>query len=122
MQIEYRKYCTRKYGRVLDYPMLSDVASETSAQERCKKLWTILYPKEPFDVLATLCKLPGAFGNGFGKSSQPVPSEDVDGSELVRELVPVVDRQSSFYYQVRRSERIEYVNASRKFGVASEIR
>ncbi|KAG0591822.1 hypothetical protein KC19_1G204700 [Ceratodon purpureus] len=96
VQVEYRKYCSRKYGRVIDYPILSDVASETSAQERCKKLWTILYPKEPFDVLATLCKLPG----GFGKSNQALPLKDIDGSELVRELVPVVDRQSSFYYQV----------------------
>lgn len=93
--VKYTRYCTRKYGRVLDYPMLNDTASETSAQERCKKLWSILYPKEPFDVLATLCKLPG------GKANQPFPIKDaIDGSELVRELVPVVERQSSFYYQV----------------------
>lgn len=96
VQVEYRKYCSRKYGRVIDYPILPDVASETSAQERCKKLWTILYPKEPFDILANLCKLPG----GFGKSNQVLPLKDADGSELVRDLVPVIDRQSSFYYQV----------------------
>ena len=80
---------------MIDYPLLPDVASESFAQERCKRLWSIVYPKEPFDIMESLCKLPGSFAT----SSQVFPIEEFNGLEL-EELVSAVARQSSFYYQV----------------------
>ena len=94
-QVHYREYCTSRFGRVIDYPLLPDVASESFAQERCKRLWSIVYPKEPFDIMESLCKLPGSFAT----SSQVFPIEEFNGLEL-EELVSAVARQSSFYYQV----------------------
>lgn len=80
---------------MIDFPLLPDVGSESLAQERCKRLWSIVYPKEPYDIIASLWKLSGS----FGASSGVLPSEDFDGLD-VNELVACINKEGSFYYHV----------------------
>lgn len=91
----YREYCKSNYGRVIDFPLLPTVASEDLARERCKKIWCERYPKEPFEIMAQLCLLPGSFGT----AGQVIQIDELQVSEL-DDLVPLIARQSSFYYQV----------------------
>ncbi|CAK9857891.1 unnamed protein product [Sphagnum jensenii] len=79
--VGYRDYCIKKYGRVINVPLLADLGSEMEAQERCKKLWTLHYPKEPFDIMDTLSKLPPTLATSTAKVlhmqvSQPYMWED----------------------------------------------
>jgi hypothetical protein len=83
-----------KFGRIIDCPLFPDVASESLAQERCKRLWSIVYQKEPYDMLSTFYK----FSGSSSASGQVCPVDDIDGLE---ELIAAVTRQSSFYYYVR---------------------
>jgi len=76
---------------VIDCPLFPDVASESFAQERCRRLWSIVYQKEPYDILSTFYKFPG------NSAAQVVPVDDIDGLE---ELLGAVARQASFYYYV----------------------
>lgn len=93
LQVGYRQYCITKFGRVIDSPLFPDVASESFAQERCRRLWSIVYQKEPYDIMSTFYKYPGS----GGASGQVCPVDDIDGLE---ELIAAVTRQSSFYYYV----------------------
>ena len=95
LQIGYREYCTSRFGTVIDFPLLPDVGSESLAQERCKRLWSIVYPKEPYDIIASFWKLSGS----FGASNGVLPNEDFDGLD-VNELVACINKESSVYYQV----------------------
>ncbi|XP_024394182.1 glycine-rich domain-containing protein 2 isoform X1 [Physcomitrium patens] len=94
--VVYRRYCIAKFGRVIDCPIFPDVASESLATERCKRLWTIVYLKEPYDVMSTFYKFPGSTSG----SGQVCPVDDIDGLE---ELIAAVTKQSSFYYYVSQS-------------------
>jgi hypothetical protein len=99
--VGYRDYCIKKYGRVIDVPLLADLGSEMEAQERCKKLWTHHYPKEPFDIMDTLSKLPLTLATSTAKVYPIDEFNAVDHGILeLEELVGTVARQSSFYYQV----------------------
>ncbi|KAG0586351.1 hypothetical protein KC19_2G084200 [Ceratodon purpureus] len=89
----YRQYCMSKFGRIIDCPLFPDVASESLAQERCKRLWSIVYQKEPYDMLSTFYK----FAGSTNSSGQVCPVDDIDGLE---ELIAAVARQSGFYYYV----------------------
>jgi hypothetical protein len=82
VQVGYRDYCIKKYGR-------------------CKKLWTLHYPKEPFDIMDTLSKLPPTLATSTAKVYPIDEFNAVDHGILeLEELVGAVARQSSFYYQV----------------------
>ncbi|CAK9255445.1 unnamed protein product [Sphagnum jensenii] len=99
--VGYRDYCIKKYGRVINVPLLADLGSEMEAQERCKKLWTLHYPKEPFDIMDTLSKLPPTLATSTAKVYPIDEFNAVDHGILeLEELVGTVARQSSFYYQV----------------------
>jgi hypothetical protein len=99
--VGYRDYCIKKYGRVINVPLLADLGSEMEAQERCKKLWTLHYPKEPFDIMDTLSKLPPTLATSTAKVYPIDEFNPVDHGILeLEELVGTVARQSSFYYQV----------------------
>jgi hypothetical protein len=101
VQVGYRDYCIKKYGRVINVPLLADLGSEMEAQERCKKLWTLHYPKEPFDIMDTLSKLPLTLATSTAKVYPIDEFNAVDHGILeLEELVGTVARQSSFYYQV----------------------
>ncbi|KAG0613348.1 hypothetical protein M758_6G096300 [Ceratodon purpureus] len=91
--VGYRQYCITKFGRVIDCPLFPDIASESFAQERCRRLWSIVYQKEPYDIMSTFYKFPG----NVSASGQVCPVDDIDGLE---ELIAAVARQSSFYYYV----------------------
>ncbi|CAM6070832.1 unnamed protein product [Sphagnum tenellum] len=99
--VGYRDYCIKKYGRVINVPLLADLRSEMEAQERCKKLWTLHYPKEPFDITDTLSKLPPTLATSTAKV-YPIDEFNAVDHEILEleELVGTVARQSSFYYQV----------------------
>ncbi|CAM6045164.1 unnamed protein product [Sphagnum compactum] len=99
--VGYQDYCIKKYGRVINVPLLADLGSEMEAQERCKKLWTLQYPKEPFDIMDTLSKLPPTLATSTAKVYPIDEFNAVDQGILeLEELVGAVARQSSFYYQV----------------------
>lgn len=82
-----------KFGRIIDCPLFPDVASENLAQERCKRLWSIVYHKEPYDMLSTFYK----FNGSASASGQVCPVDDIDGLE---ELIAMVAKQTSFYHYV----------------------
>lgn len=88
----YREFCKSRYGRVINCPLLSDSASEAAARDRCRKLWTERYKEEPFDV--TLIP----WGSTEGANSA-FPPETFPEPEIA-DIVAVISRQSSFYYQV----------------------
>lgn len=85
----YREFCKARYGRVINVPMYPDAAGEGRARERCRKLWVERFKDEPFDVMAGLKGVNSAF------APEPclLPPE-------VADIVAVMSRQSSFYYQV----------------------
>lgn len=85
---------------MIDCPLFPDTASESFAQERCRRLWSIVYQKEPYDIMSTFYKFPGA-GSGIGNpggNAQVHPVDDLDGG--LDDLVAAIAKQSTFYYYV----------------------
>lgn len=92
-QTAYRDFCKTRYGRVINCQLLPDSASEDSARDRCRELWCERFKDEPFDLVLN------PWGSTEGANSA-FPAEKFPGPEIA-DIVAVISRQSSFYYQVR---------------------
>lgn len=99
----YRKFCESKFGKVINYPILPDTESEDKARNACKRIWCERYKDEPFDILANLVRadsnLNSAAATEVDDPDQVSPVKGFWKQEL-DELVSIIARQSSFYYQV----------------------
>lgn len=99
----YRKFCKSKFGKVINYPILHDTESEDEARSACKRIWCKRYNDEPFDILANLAgasaNLNSAAAAEVDDPGQVSPEKGIWKQEL-DELVSIIARQSSFYYQV----------------------
>lgn len=99
----YRKFCESKFGKVINYPILPDTQSEDEARSACKRIWCERYKDEPFDILANLGRsnsnLNSAAATQVDNLGQVYPVKGFWKQEL-DELVSIIARQSSFYYQV----------------------
>ena len=99
----YRKFCESKFGKVINYPILPDTESEDEARNACKRIWCERYKDEPFDILANLVRdnsnLNSAAATEVDDPGQVSPVKGFWKQEL-DELVSIIARQSSFYYQV----------------------
>ena len=93
-QTAYREFCKSKYGRVINCPLLLDSASEGAARNRCRALWCERFKGEPFNVMLN------PWGSGAEGENSSFPAEKFPGPEIA-DIVAVISRQSSFYYQVR---------------------
>ncbi|KAG0479803.1 hypothetical protein HPP92_010661 [Vanilla planifolia] len=46
----YRKYCAARFGLLIDRPVIIDKENEEYASGRCREIWEIRHPSEPFDL------------------------------------------------------------------------
>ncbi|WOL12203.1 glycine-rich domain-containing protein 2 [Canna indica] len=46
----YRDYCFSRFGALVDRPLIMDDENEEYAYFRCREIWTVRYPSEPFDL------------------------------------------------------------------------
>ncbi|XP_009405435.1 glycine-rich domain-containing protein 2 [Musa acuminata AAA Group] len=46
----YREYCTLRFGALVDRPLIIDDENEEYAYNRCREVWAVRYPSEPFDL------------------------------------------------------------------------
>jgi hypothetical protein len=86
-QVQYIRDCKKVYGRILDNDKVESSTRTTSKLES-EKVWTELYPEEPFELDYT----------SSSDSATNVKSEAAEG--ITYDLVAAVKRQTSFYYQV----------------------
>lgn len=106
----YRKFCESKFGKVINYPILPDTESEDAARSACKRIWCERYKDEPFDILVNLVRansnLNSAAATEVVDPGQVSPVKGFRKQEL-DELVSIIARQSSFYYQVKKLTTIQ---------------
>jgi Glycine-rich domain-containing protein-like len=80
--------CERVYGRILDCKIVeSSVCAESKDMSR--KIWSELYPEEPFELDYSKISSQKYFDVNAG-----------DSRTITYDLIAAVQRQSSFYYQV----------------------
>ncbi|XP_058077018.1 uncharacterized protein LOC131225499 isoform X2 [Magnolia sinica] len=48
--VNYRKYCRSRFLKLIEKPAIFDDENEEYALIRCREIWTIRYPSEPFDL------------------------------------------------------------------------
>ncbi|KAF7026991.1 hypothetical protein CFC21_039064 [Triticum aestivum] len=84
----YIKDCKRLYGRILDCKNVRS-SIQAKSKDRSEKVWTELYPGEPFDL---------EYSGSPSDDSVYVGDETAGG--ISYDLVSAVKRQSSFVYQV----------------------
>ena len=87
-QTRYIKDCKRLYGRILDCKNVRS-SIQAKSKDRSEKVWTELYPGEPFDL---------EYSGSPSDDSVYVGDETAGG--ISYDLVSAVKRQSSFVYQV----------------------
>ncbi|KAJ0976291.1 hypothetical protein J5N97_018256 [Dioscorea zingiberensis] len=46
----YRDYCASRFGFLIDRPAIFDDENENYALSRCREIWELRYPSEPFDL------------------------------------------------------------------------
>ncbi|XP_019704133.1 uncharacterized protein [Elaeis guineensis] len=46
----YREYCASRFGELIDRPAIFDEENEEYAFGRCREIWGLRYPSEPFDL------------------------------------------------------------------------
>ncbi|XP_039114218.1 uncharacterized protein LOC120249688 [Dioscorea cayenensis subsp. rotundata] len=46
----YRDYCVSRFGFLIDRPAIFDDENEDYALSRCREIWELRYPSEPFDL------------------------------------------------------------------------
>lgn len=46
----YREYCASRFGELIDRPAIFDEENEEYASDRCREIWGLRYPSEPFDL------------------------------------------------------------------------
>uniref|UniRef100_A0A1D1Z4F1 GRPD C-terminal domain-containing protein n=1 Tax=Anthurium amnicola TaxID=1678845 RepID=A0A1D1Z4F1_9ARAE len=87
----YRQYCVSRFGRLVDRPAIFDDENEEYASNRCRDMWAVRYPSEPFDLETNPEEQEedeeGDGGTDFGIGS---PSAGDD-------LFPVVTNYSTLY-------------------------
>lgn len=49
-QPRYRDYCVSRFGFLIDRPAIFDDENEDYALSRCREIWELRYPSEPFDL------------------------------------------------------------------------
>ncbi|VAH71097.1 unnamed protein product [Triticum turgidum subsp. durum] len=84
---QYIKDCKRSYGRILDSKNVKS-SIQAKSKDRSEKVWTELYPGEPFELEYT------------SPSDDSVYVGDGTAGGISYDLVSAVKRQSSFVYQV----------------------
>ncbi|OAY81355.1 Glycine-rich domain-containing protein 2 [Ananas comosus] len=56
----YRDYCASRFGFLIDRPLILDDENEDYAADRCREIWAVRYPSEPFDL--EICAVEGGGG------------------------------------------------------------
>ncbi|XP_062210224.1 glycine-rich domain-containing protein 2 [Phragmites australis] len=46
----YAAYCRSRFGRLIDRPSILDAENEEYAEDRCRDVWAVCYPSEPFGI------------------------------------------------------------------------
>uniref|UniRef100_A0A0D9V0M6 GRPD C-terminal domain-containing protein n=1 Tax=Leersia perrieri TaxID=77586 RepID=A0A0D9V0M6_9ORYZ len=46
----YAAYCTSRFGRLINRPLILDADNEEYAADHCQDVWAARYPSEPFDI------------------------------------------------------------------------
>ncbi|TVU24119.1 hypothetical protein EJB05_26517 [Eragrostis curvula] len=85
--VQYIRDCKKVYGRILDNNKIES-STQTELKAQSVKVWTELYPEEPFELEYT----------SSSHTATDVNSEVAEG--ISYDLVSAVKRQTSFYYQV----------------------
>ncbi|XP_073009152.1 glycine-rich domain-containing protein 2 [Typha latifolia] len=94
----YREYCASRFGNLIDRPAIFDDENEDYAADRCREIWAVKYPSEPFDL------------------EIPAP-EDGDGEGIV-ELFEIVAKYRSLHSNFADpfvSETVYLVAAKRRY-------
>ncbi|KAG1326272.1 glycine-rich domain-containing protein 1 [Cocos nucifera] len=60
----YREYCASRFGELIDRPAIFDEENEEYAFGRCREIWGLRYPSEPFDLEIVEDDEGGASGGG----------------------------------------------------------
>ncbi|GJN25596.1 hypothetical protein PR202_gb13442 [Eleusine coracana subsp. coracana] len=85
--VQYIRDCKKVYGRILDNDKVES-STQARSKPQSEKVWTELYPEEPFDLVY----------NSSSDTVIDVNSESAEG--ISYDLVAAVKRQTSFHYQV----------------------
>jgi hypothetical protein len=48
--VHYLNYCNSRFGKLIDRPAIFDEENAECATERCRQIWELKYPAEPFDL------------------------------------------------------------------------
>lgn len=89
----YQQFCKLRYSKIIDVPFFHDVSSEVSARDRCKKIWSKIYPNEPFDIDMLQSDNSDYRKIQVSQTKKTLQLEECD-------LIAAVSQHSSFYDQV----------------------
>lgn len=87
----YQRYCTSRFSKIIDKPLLLEPKSEVEAMSRCKKIWSQRYPSETFDL-----RVKQRAGLVYPVPHTETKLNEKDGFDLLASI----SNQCSFYQQV----------------------
>ncbi|XP_077240674.1 enolase (DUF1399) isoform X2 [Tasmannia lanceolata] len=100
--VSYRQYCEAKFSKLIEKPVIFDEEIEDYAVNRCREIWNLKYPFEPFDVNGE-----SNSGDGIGVSSL-----------TDNDLFAMVSKQGSLYSKFSRpflSEIVHLIAAKHRY-------
>jgi len=105
-QVEYRKYCERKFSKLIGKAAIFDEENEDYAVNKCREMWRKRYPNEPFENEVS-------DSDNQCSSSYGEETEKREREEMMREMGKQKDVYERYFREAYMGE-IMYLIAAKK--------